>query len=63
MKAVADKKMTINAAATKFSLPRKTLDYHIKGRVQHGTTPGHCSIWQVVISPSPVPWSRYLPGP
>ena len=40
MKAVADKKMTINVAATKFSLPRKTLDDRIKGRVQHGNTPG-----------------------
>ena len=32
--------MTINAAATKFSVPRKTLDDRIKGRVQHGSTPG-----------------------
>ena len=79
MKAVADKKMTINAAATKFSVPRKTLDDHIKGRVQHGNTPGVDTlltaeeeaglwisiffIWQVVVFPSPVPWSRHLPGP
>ena len=40
MKAVADKKETINAAATNFSVPRKTLDDRIKGRVQHGNTPG-----------------------
>ena len=40
VKAVADKKMTINAAATKFSVLHKTLDDRIKGRVQHGSTPG-----------------------
>ena len=39
MKAVADKKMTVNAAATKFSVPRKTLDDRIKGRVRDGSTP------------------------
>ena len=33
MKAMADKKMTINAAATKFSVPRKTLDDRIKDHV------------------------------
>ena len=74
MKAVADKKMTINAAATKFSVPRKTLDDRIKGHVQHGSTlflqlwrkqGWSCifSIWQVVVFPSPVPWSKHLPGP
>ena len=40
MKAVADKKITINAAATKFSVPLRTLDGCINGHVQHGNTPG-----------------------
>ena len=31
---------TITAAATQFSVPRKTLDDRIKGRVTHGSKPG-----------------------
>lgn len=35
---VSGGKMSISAAAVKFSVPRKTLDDSFKGRVQHGTT-------------------------
>ena len=77
MKAVADKKMTINAAATKFSVPRKILDdlsrvvYNME--IHQGWTlflqlwrkqgwSRIFSIWQVVVLPPPIPWSRHLPG-
>ena len=44
MQAVEKKELTISAAATRFNVPRKTLDDRIKGRVQHGTTPGPSTV-------------------
>ena len=38
--AMAVKEMTIYSAASKFNVPRKTLDDRIKGHVRHGTNPG-----------------------
>ena len=38
--AVKSGHFTITAAATQFSVPRKTLDDRIKGRVTHGSKPG-----------------------
>ena len=32
--------LTVSAAAIKFSVPRKTLDDRIKGRIKHGSKPG-----------------------
>ena len=40
MDAVKSGRFTITAAATQFSVPRKTLDDRIKGRVTHGSKPG-----------------------
>ena len=40
MDAVKSGHFTITAAATQFSVPRKTLDDRIKGRVTHGSKPG-----------------------
>ena len=40
MSAVEKKERTIYSAAARFSVPRKTLDDRIKGRVKHGTSPG-----------------------
>ena len=40
MNAVKSSRFTITAAATQFSVPRKTLDNRIKGRVTHGSKPG-----------------------
>ena len=40
MSAVEKKEMTIYSAAARFSVPRKTLNDRIKGRVKHGTSPG-----------------------
>ena len=40
MEAVSGGKMNTNAAAKSFSVPRKTLDDRIKGKVRHGTKPG-----------------------
>jgi len=37
---VRNEKMTISAAARKHSVPRKSLDNRIKGRVKHGVKPG-----------------------
>ena len=39
MKAVEDG-MNITMASSTFSVPHKTLDDHIKGKVVHGTNPG-----------------------
>ena len=36
--------MTIYSAATRFSVPCKTLDDRIKGRVKHGTSPGPATV-------------------
>lgn len=44
MKAVEKEALTISAAASKFKVPRKTLDDRIKGRVQHGTAPGPSTV-------------------
>ena len=40
MRAVKMGQLTISAAAIKFSVPRKTLDDRIKGRIKHGSKPG-----------------------
>ena len=40
MDAVKSGRFTITAAATQFSVPRKTLDDRIKGRVTHSSKPG-----------------------
>ena len=40
MDAVKSGHFTISAAATQFSVPRKTLDNRTKGRVIHGSKPG-----------------------
>ena len=40
MDAVKSGRFTTTAAATQFSVPRKTLDDRIKGRVTHGSKPG-----------------------
>ena len=40
MDAVKSGRFTITAAATQFSVPRKTLDDRIQGRVTHGSKPG-----------------------
>ena len=70
-------RFTITAAATQFSVPRKTLDDRIKGRVTHGSKPGvstaltsieeesldlTSSIWRIVAFPSHVLWLRPLLG-
>lgn len=44
MKAVENEELPISAAASKFKVPRKTLDDRIKGRVQHGTAPGPSTV-------------------
>ena len=40
MRAVKMGQLTVSAAAIKFSVPRKTLDDRIKGRIKHGSKPG-----------------------
>ena len=40
MKAVQEEGMTVSGASKQFSVPRKTLDDRIKGRVKHGCKPG-----------------------
>ena len=35
--------MSITMASSTFSVPRKTLDDRIKGKVIHGTNPGPCT--------------------
>ena len=40
MEAVFEDEMTVSRAAAAFSVPRKTLDDRVKGRVEHGTLPG-----------------------
>ena len=40
MEAVKARRMTVTAAATTFSVPRKTLDDRVKGLVIHGKKPG-----------------------
>ncbi len=40
MKAVNERGMAVSTAASQFSVPRKTLDDRIKGRVKHGSKPG-----------------------
>ena len=40
MEAVKASQFTIAAAASRFSVPRKTLDDRIKGKVTHGSKPG-----------------------
>ena len=40
MNTVEKKEMTVYSAAARFSVPRKTLDDRIKGRVKHSTSPG-----------------------
>ena len=36
MKAVQEEGMTVSGASKQFSVPRKTLDDRVKGRVKHG---------------------------
>ena len=43
MKAVQEEGMTVSGASKQFSVPRKTLDDHVKGRVKHGCKPGPCT--------------------
>lgn len=38
--AVTDDKIGVSTAATKYGVPRKTLDDRVKGRVRHGVNPG-----------------------
>ena len=40
LEAVTASELTISAAASRFSVPRKTLDDRVKGRVKHGSKPG-----------------------
>ncbi len=40
MQVVEKKTLTVSCAAVKFNVPRKTLDDRVKGRVDHGMTPG-----------------------
>ena len=40
MEAVARGDLTVSRAAVVHSVPRKTLNNHVKGRVVHGTKPG-----------------------
>ena len=40
MESVSNKTLTVSQAASAYSVPRKTLDDRIKGRVIHGTKPG-----------------------
>ncbi len=40
MEAVSEGKMNISAAAKFYSVPRKTLDDRVKGKVTHGIKPG-----------------------
>ena len=40
MKAVQEEGMTVSGASKQFSVPRKTLDDRVKGRVKHGCKPG-----------------------
>lgn len=40
LKAVVDDRVSVSGAAKKFSVPRRTLDDRVKGRVRHGSCPG-----------------------
>lgn len=44
MSAVHDQKVTISDAATKYSVPRKTLDDRIRERVEYGSRPGPSTV-------------------
>ena len=44
MEAVKSRRMTVTAAATTFSVPRKTLDDRVKGLVNHGKKPGDSTV-------------------
>ena len=44
MEAVFKSEMSVSRAAAAFSVPRKTLDDRIKGRVEHGTKPGRSTV-------------------
>ena len=78
MDAVKSGRFTIIATATQFSVPRKTLDDRIKGRVTHGSKPGVSTaltsieedslvsyliyLWRIVAFPSHVLWLRPFLG-
>lgn len=44
MDAVEKGKLSISVAASRFNVPRKTLDDSVKGRVRHGTSPGPSTV-------------------
>ena len=44
MRAVQQEKKTVSAAAKQHSVPRKTLDDRIRGRVIHGSNPGPSTV-------------------
>lgn len=44
MSAVHNQKVTISDAATKYSVPRKTLDDRIRERVEYGSRPGPSTV-------------------
>ena len=44
METVSKGEMSVSRAAAAFSVPRKTLDDRVKGRVEHGTKPGRSTV-------------------
>ncbi len=60
MSAVKMGQFTISAAASKFSVPRKTLDDRIKGKVAHGSKPGMSTALSSVQEDSLVSYLIYM---
>ena len=60
MDAVKSGRFTITAAATQFSVPRKTLDDRIKGRVTHGSKPGVSTALTFIEEESLVSYLMYM---
>ena len=60
MEALKARRMTITAAATTFSVPRKTLDDIVKGLVIHGKKPGVSTVLTAKEEASLVSYLLYM---
>ena len=60
MEAIKAPRMTVTAAATTFSVPRKSLDDRVKGLVIHGKKPGVSTVLTAKEEASLVSYLLYM---